>query len=329
MPHSRKLRWLAVFSCAFLLCGWSVYWQIARNLAERELRKQIEQEARFGRVWTCEKLEFGGYPLSIFVDCAEPNLRVDDDLISAKRALITVRLYAPTLVDIDVSGPAEFRSDTAQSSLDWKSLRISTRGLPRRLDRLSVVGHDMIFRLPESAPSRVEAVHLHLRRTSPVQMAPYGIVLGLAGIDSPLLTQLIGPGNPALLTATGTVTQLDVASRGTWQERAELWSDAGGRVSIATLDLTRDEFILHAEGATGIDRRHKPDGKFAMRVRNAGPALLALAEGVGALKRGTLAGQLALGVLNGPGELKFDVVAENGMLSVGPLRRVLTLPPIY
>ena len=327
--YLRKLLWLAAFSSAFLICGWSVYWQVARNLAERELSNEIEREARFGRVWTCSKLEFRGYPLSITVDCAGPNLRVDDDLISAKRALITARLYAPTLVDIDVSGPAEFRSETTQGSFDWKSLQVSTRGLPRRLDRLSVIGQELTTRLPESAPTKIKTVHLHLRRTSPIQMAPYSLVVGLAGIDWEPLTQVIGRGNPALFTALGAVTQLDAANEGTWQERAERWSGAGGRVSITALDLTRDDFVLHAEGAAGIDRRHRPDGKLAMRVRNAGPALMALAESLGAFRRGTLAGQLALGLLNRPGELKFDVIAENGTLSAGPLRRVLTLPPLY
>lgn len=329
MVHARKFLWLAAFSVSFLFCGWTVYWQVARSLAERELHKQIERESRFGRVWTCERLEFGGYPLSIVVDCAGPKLRVDDDLVSARRALVSARLYAPTLVDIDVSGPAEFRSETAQGSFDWKSLQISTRGLPRRLDRLSVVGQGLIAQLPGSAPAKVETVHLHLRRTSPIQMAPYGLVIGLAGIDWEPLTQVIGPGNPALFTMLGAVTQLDAAREGTWQERAARWSEAGGRVSIAALDLTRDDLVLHAEGTVGIDHQRRPDGRLATRVRNAGPALVTLAESLGAFRRGTLAGQLAMGVLNRPGELKFDIVAENGMLSVGPLRRVLALPPLY
>lgn len=329
MANARKFVWLALFSCAFLLCGWTVYWQIARSLAEGELHKQIEREARLGRVWTCDTLEFGGYPLAITLECDGPKLRIGDDLASAKRALVSARLYAPSLVNIDVSGPAEFHSEAARDSFDWKSLQISTRGLPRRLDRFSVISQGLNIRVLGSASAKIETVHLHLRRMSPVQMAPYALVVGLGGIDWPSLTQVIGPGNPALLTALGSVTQLDAANSGAWQERVELWSAAGGRVSIAALDLTRDDIALHAEGAGGIDQEHRPEGRYAVRVRNAGPALVALAENLGAFKRGTLAAQLAMGVLSRPGELKFDVVAENGMLSAGPLRRVLALPPLY
>ena len=329
----RSALWLGVFACVFLFVGWSAYWYVARRMAENEFHTQLEREAQVGRIWTCASLTFRGYPLSISIDCSDPRLRIENGagaaIISARRALIAARLYTPTLVDIDVTAPAEVDTDDARTSLDWTSLQIETRGLPKRLDRLSIVGRGVTVEFANSAASRADAIHLNLRRTTPSQMAPYALALGLAGIDSPALTKLIGAGGPALFTALGSVTQLDAATAGLWTERLQSWSAAGGRATIAALSLTRDAFAVEAEGSVGLDQQHRPDGKFAVKVRNAGPALLALAEASGKVQRNSIAGQLALGVLGRPGELKFDVTADGGALSIGPLRRLLTLPALY
>lgn len=329
----RSALWLGAFACVFLIVGWSAYWYVARRMAEREFHRQLEREAQIGREWSCESLAFSGYPLSISIDCLGPRLRAadgaDTTTISARRALIAARLYTPTLVDIDVTAPAEVDTDGARTSLDWTSLEIETRGLPKRLDRFSMIGRGLTVKFSDSSASRADAIHLNLRRTTSSHMAPYALALGLAGIDAPALAKLIGPGGPALFTALGSVTQLDAATAGLWTERLQSWSAAGGRVTIAALNLARDAFAVEAEGSVGLDQQHMPDGKFAVKMRNAGPALLALAEASGKVQRNSIAGHLALSILGKPGELKFDVTAEGGALSIGPLRRLLALPALY
>ena len=325
--------WTFCFSIVFLAVGWSAYWYIAQHLALREFDRQLEREAGFGRVWSCESVKSGGYPLAISLDCLAPRLRIEEGMNaqswSAGRAIIHAQLYAPNLVEIDLTGPGQFSTDTTQVAVNWSELRTSARGLPARLDRLSIVGRDLKATLADRPLANVDALHFHLKRTAPAAMAPYSVEAGMAGLASPVLTGVLGAGSPALFTLLGGVTQLDAAGLGNWTERMEAWRASGGRISIVATNLARDDFAIQGEGVLGLDAQHRPEGRMAVRLRNAGPLLLALAEASGRLQRNTLAGQLTAGILGRPGELKFDAAGENGALSVGPLRRILALPPLY
>lgn len=328
----RGLVWAACFAVLFLALGWSAYWYVAQRIALREFHAQLEREAQFGRVWSCESLTSSGYPFAVMLDCLEPKLRIEEgaaaQTLSAKRALIHAWLYMPKLVEIELSAPASVEANETTTSIDWSTLQISARGLPHRLDRLSIVGRNLTMRLASLPPTTVDTLHFHLKRTASAPMAPYGLTLGLAGANSPSLSTYIGPGGPALLTVLGAVTQLDAASAGQWADRMESWRVAGGRISIAALSLTRDDFALQAEGALGLDQAHRPDGKLSINLRNAGPALLAIFEGAGKLQRNTISGQIAAAVLS-KGDLKLAISAESGALSIGPLRRAFLLPPLY
>lgn len=324
--------WAACFAVLFLALGWSAYWYIAQHMALREFHAQLAREAQFGRIWSCESVTSGGYPLAVVLDCLEPKLRIEEgaatQTVSAKRALIHAQLYMPKLVEIELSAPAALETPDAKTSMDWSTLLISARGLPGRLDRLSIVGRNLSAKFVDLPPTTIETLHFHLKRTAPAHMAPYGVTAGLAGVNSPILSTYIGPGGPALLTALGAVTQFDSANAGQWTDRVESWRVAGGRISIAALSLARNDFALHAEGSLGLDQMHRPDGKLSVNLRNAGPTLLAIFETAGKLQRNTIGGRLAAGILS-RGDLKLDVSAEGGALSIGPLRRAFLLPPLY
>lgn len=322
----------ACFAVLFLALGWSAYWYIAQRMAMREFHAQLEREAQFGRVWSCESLTSGGFPLAVMLDCLEPKLRVEEGLethtLSARRAVIQAQLYTPKLVEISLSTPASVETTGVKTSIDWSSLQISARGLPDRLDRLSIVGRDLTVSSRDLPTTTAETLHFHLKRTGAASMSPYSLTAGLAGLNSPAFARYIGPGGRGLFTILGAVTQLDAASAGHWVDRLESWRAAGGRLSIAALSLSRDDFALQAEGALGLDFLHRPDGRLAVNLRNAGPTLLAILESAGKLQRNTISGQIAAAVLS-KGDLKLDMSADNGALSIGPLRRAFALPPLY
>lgn len=324
--------WAGCFAALFLAFGWSAYWYVAQHMAWREFHVQLEREAQFGRIWSCDSLTSGGYPFAIALDCLRPKLRTEEEAtairVSAKRALIHARLYTPKLVEIELSAPASLEVNGTTASLDWSNLQISARGLPERLDRLSIVGRDLTATVADLPPSTVETLHFHLKRTAPTSFAPYSITAGLAGVNSSVLATYLGPRGPALLTALGAVSQLDAANVGQWAERAEAWRIAGGRISIAALSLTTGDFAAQAEGSIGLDQMHRPDGELSVNLRNAGPIVLAILESAGKVQRNTIGGRLAAGVL-GKGDLRLDMSAEGGALSIGPLRRAFPLPPLY
>ena len=324
--------WALCFAALFLAFGWSAYWYIAQRLALREFHAQLDREAQFGRIWSCESVTAGGYPLSVAIDCLGPKLSIEEgavtQVLSAKRALIRARLYMPRLVEIELSAPADFETPDMKAAVDWSALLISARGLPDRLDRLSIVGRDVTARAADLPATTIETLHFQLKRTAPTPMAPYGVTAGLAGVNSPALSAYLGAGGPALLTALGAVTQLDAANAGQWTDRLESWRTAGGRISITALTMTRDDLALQAEGSLGLDQLHRPDGKFSVNLRNAGPTLLAIFESTGTLQRNTIGGRLAASLLS-RGDLKLDVFAESGALTIGPLRRAFPLSPLY
>ncbi len=330
-PVLRNLLLLTGFACVTLSVGWSAYWYIAQRMAMQEFRAQIDREAQQGRIWSCDALGSGGYPLSVAIDCLGPRLQTKDSLhsisVAARRAQVRANLYTPTLVEIQLDGPARIQTDADRVSLDWSSMRIDARGLPQRLDRLSMVGRALTATAQSTAT--VEALQFHLKRTAPSPMSPYALTIGLAGLNSPDLARIAGPGGPALLTVLGSVTQLDAARAGPVRERVDSWRVAGGRLSISALNLSRDDLQIEGEGVVGLDRQRRPEGKLAVKLRNAGPALLTILEDAGLLQRNTIAGRLAAMALGRPGDVRFDVAAETGTLSVGPLRGMIPLPPLY
>ena len=330
----RKILFSASFAVIFLAVGWSIYWYVASRLAASELQATLVREARDGRTWSCENLRSGGYPLSIDIECERLTVRAQTaggDLVAhARGAMVRAPLYTPKRISIDVSSPGDVTAaDAIRMDLTWSAMQISTRGLPDRLDRLSVSGADATVRTSvDQAQTRIGAFQVNLRRAFGVAEPPLNYEISLAGIQSPLLDATIGGSDSALLAAVGSLTQTDKTAAGSLVERIEQWRAAGGRLTLAQFSLIKGSFAAQAEGALGLDQGHRMDGKIDLRVQNAGAPLANLAQriGLGALPLAALAGSLFGGA---GGETRFAVSFENGRLGLGPLKGIASLPPLY
>lgn len=325
---------LFLFALLFLAAGWSAYWYVATRAAMRELRVQIDREARGGREWSCSRMTTGGYPMSVEIDCDSPTLRANVDgvalVVHAPRAVISAPLYTPKLVVIDLSGPLDYSYGSSRNRAEWKRLQLSSRGLPDRLDRLSIVGENVAVRNTAGLLSVVVgAAQIHFRKSSPASDAPYNLVVGLGGVKSDALDELTNSITPALFTLVSAISQVDKATTGSWPHRLERWSAAGGRLTIGLASLTKGPMAAQAEGAVGLDQRRRLDGKLDVRLRDAGRAAFALAKRARLVAPDSLTARLAAAFLDRAGETKFAVTFENGELSIGPLKRILVLPPVY
>lgn len=345
LPRSRSSRartaaLLVLFAGAFLAIGWSIFWFVAHSIAGRELDNWLAREAQHGRLWTCANRSSGGYPLSIAVDCDQPRLQTILDgsptTISARRIAIAAPLYTPKLLTADLAGPLEASSEAGlQARADWRSLQLSSRGLPGRLDRLSLVGEGLTLegRLGDRAlrPTKANAIQAHIRRHAPGPGAPYAAGVSVAGVEAPDLDAVTGNKDAAVAHVIGIVTNLDKAVVGTLAERVELWRAAGGRLTVTSASLLKGPLAAQAEGALGLDQSRRLDGKLDLRMTNAGRMALDLAVQAGALRPGTISYTLVralLGVDKG-GETRASVSFENGALTVGPLKGLIALPPLY
>jgi hypothetical protein len=327
---------LALFACGFLFLGWSIFWAVAHRAAVSELDFWLTRESASGRVWACGAMTTGGYPFSIDIECDRPSLRLasNQDSITAGHASIKAPLYTPKLVIVDVNGPlvVSFGSSATQIRADWKALQFSTRGLPDRLDRLSVSGEQATVESrfgAAASTTKIAALHGQWKRASMSADAPYNVSMSLAGVESPLLDAVAGARDQAIIAATGAVTQVDRAIGGTLAERIDAWRSAGGRVGLQLLAIRKGPISVQAEGAFGLDQTRRLDGKVDFQLDNASVVFNNLGERFGL----NAAAIRMLGALLGPstpgGEMRIGVAFENGAVSVGPLKGIVTLPPLY
>jgi hypothetical protein len=327
---------LALFACVFLFLGWSIFWAVAHSAAVSELDLWLMRESASGRVWACGAMTSGGYPFSIDIECDRPSLRLasNQDSITAGHASIKAPLYTPKLVIVDVSGPLDvsFGSNATEVRANWKTLQFSARGLPERLDRLSMSGEeakiDSRFGVA-SATTKIAAFHAQWKRASVSADAPYNFSTSLAGVESPLLDAIAGASDQAIVAATGAVTQVDRVIGGTPSQRIDAWRSAGGRVGLQLLAIRKGPISIQAEGAFGLDQTRRLDGKVDFRLDNAAVVFKNLGERFGL----NGAAVRLLGALLGPSkpgdETRFGVAFENGAVSIGPLKGIVTLPPLY
>lgn len=324
---------LLLFAGAFLFVGWSIFWALAHRAATGELKAWLDWEARNGRTWSCQSMTTGGYPLSIDIDCSEPSMRAGKLSVTARRAMISAPLYTPKLVTINLTGPGEAIADT-QFRANWKRLEISTRGLPERLDRLSVSGEGALLEGDAAAasPTRILAISSQWKRASVGANAPYSFAISLAGVENSALDAVTGTGDPAVIAAIGAVTQVDRAVGASLPERTEAWRDAGGRVGVQLLAVRKGPLGIQAEGTLGLDQSRRLDGKLDFTLNNFGTILTNFGSRFG-LEGPIAAAMSLLGAMPGQtskqGEMRVGIAFENGAVSVGPLKRVLSLPPVY
>ena len=330
---------LTLAAALFLAVGWSVFWYVAHRSAMGELDRWLAAEAADGRTWACAQLRSGGYPIAIEIDCDQPTLKVADgpetSTAALAHALVRAPLYTPKLVTVDLTGPLTIAAGAISSSASWRNLQVSTRGLPDRLDRLSIVGDGARIETKIGgmaiAPVSIVAFQAHVRRASGAIAAPFNLALSIAGVESPVLDAATGSAIPAVFAAIGSVTQVDKAPLGTLPERIELWRAAGGRVTVNLLSLQKGALAIQGEGGLGLDQARRLDGKLDIRMQNANEPLMALATRLGLFQQGSLVGALASTLLaqNAGGETRFALSFENGSLGVGPLKGILPLPPLY
>lgn len=330
---SRKLAYAFAFSAGFLAVGWSVYWYVAHRLALGELEATLAREARQGRAWSCDSTTSGGYPFSIEIDCDRFSVSADIDsgriVARARRAVVVAPLHTPKRVFIRVDSPADVSIGNARVDLDWRSLQLSARGLPGRWDRLSAIVSDAVVGL-NGNPTRIAALQSNLRRPASATESILNYEISAAGIESTILNAALGSPDLALLASAGAISQFDRALATAPGERLEQWRAAGGRLNIAQLSFLKGRLGLQAEGGLGLDQSRRIDGKLDLRIQNAAETIANLGRQSGSLGF-PLAGLLFGALLTDrqTGETRLSISVENGRLGVGPMKNLMTLPPLY
>ncbi|MFL5048925.1 MAG: DUF2125 domain-containing protein [Xanthobacteraceae bacterium] len=287
--------------------AWSAAWYFAARRADATITAWIEQEARFGRIYSCGSRSSGGYPFRIEMRCADPAVELaavePPRVLRAKELMGVAQIYQPDLIIAEITGPLSI-GEAGRPTLwraDWRLAQTSLRGVVGSSQRVSIVLEAVRFERTDgtttetwAAANRVEA---HLRRgpASASDRPVLDLAAQVAGATVPSAAALGGrPFDAELVAVLRGLTDLRPKPM---PARLKEWQAAGGRLQVAKFRLQQGEAVAVAAGDIGLSAAGRPDGAFDITMAGfdrLAQDLLGRAQG-GALQFGLMAGLAWLG----------------------------------
>lgn len=336
-----KYFWLAAI-LALSAAGWSGFWFYAARTTDSVLSGWIEREASHGRVWTCPERKTAGFPFRIEIACAKPTFAGPAGSRHVTGSLGQLRAYAqiyqPNLVLADIDGPLSIvQDDGLRVDFAWSRLRISLRGAPQTLSRLSIEGAGGALTANIAGRPLFEiqagAFEAHVRQSPDRSDNAYDLALTLRRAVAPALDAFLNIPGTTDVDFVGTANHLVFSPTGDVAERLEIWRAGGGRLEPTSLDIRKGNLRLRLAGGVGLDAAHRPEGKLTLE----GEGLQPLFKRFGVNLDMVAAGNLLDGLLGGKPKsngdtrqgLRLPLTLDRGRLAVGPLRTPIALPPLY
>jgi hypothetical protein len=170
----------------------------------------------------------------------------------------------------------------------------------------------------------------HLRRGAEEQHA-YDFALASTNTISADFDDATGINAPATLQSSGTVTQADSVGGGTIPQMLERWRTAGGSLLLSSAALVKGSLNAQGTGTLRIDGSHRLDGGIDLTASGLAPVLQRYGIAPQLLNIGGLIGGLLTGRAppQGSGQLRLALTFDHGQLSLGPIRGLVLLPPLY
>jgi hypothetical protein len=338
MAESRRSYWIfaPLLVVLALAAAWTGFWFYAARTADGMMAAWIEREAKVGRVYTCASRTIGGYPFRIEARCTDPTVELHGGttpvVIRARQILSVAQVYQPDLLIAEVTGPMTITEPGASAPLaaDWSLLQASVRGLPSRLERVSLVVRGPKLERSGSLNTepllRAERLEFHARRSpgSDGGKPTYDLAARASGAVVPAVQALAA--RPLNAEATAVLSGLANLSPKPVAVRLREWQSAGGRLAITAIRLQQGEAVAVAKGELGLSARGRLDG--AVTITAAGfeelmPILGLPSVTQGGRQAGILAGLSILG--GGPAELEgkraitMPLRFNDGTVLLGPL----------
>lgn len=309
-----------------VVAAWTGGWfflagQVRQNIEAQALADGIETP----RV-TCGSLRVSGFPFRFDVDCSDATILSGDIEAQVPGIRASVMVYRPTHLLASAKGPATVTDAFTgmRNEIAWSGLEASLRVWNWRIERLSVVGHDMVWSdtlVGNSAIAQATQLEAHLLDV-PEQHDPARHVATLAGYMS--TKALAYPG----LTLTDTNADVELELSGlpddirVW-DNPQLpieWQQAGGQLKIVSIRGSDGASTLNAEGALGLDPAGNADGSIAIESRG-------VADRIGPLLEEPVR-TLVLGNPAADGSYKNLLTFKAGALFSG-LIPIAQIPPLY
>ncbi|HEY8564292.1 MAG TPA: DUF2125 domain-containing protein [Beijerinckiaceae bacterium] len=340
-PETRTSRfWLyAPFVLlAVLALLWSAAWWVIRNRTAAGLDAWLAAEEAAGRRWTCADRGVGGYPFRVEVTCASVSLARGDLKLDAGRLLALAQVYQPRHIIAQLDGPLRVSSAGLQGEARWTLLEASFRTAAEGLQRISLFADapSLAFKangVDIAASGRSLEAHL---RPDPSRFGPEGafdVAAKALGTRVPALDPVLGGPEPADITLDAVVSQGRGVAGRPLPEELERWRQAGGKVDLALLGITKGPRRLETRGELRLDEGRRVAGR--VEISAAG------LEGLLETLTGGRAGSRLLGSLlspprqsspgGQPGLAQLPPIALNeGRVFLGPFQVPgVRLAPLY
>jgi len=252
--------------------AWSAAWYYAARRADAAITGWIEQEARFGRIYSCGSRSSGGYPFRIEVRCGDPAVEFTavepPRVLGAKELMAVAQIYQPDVIIAEIAGPLSI-GDAGQPSLwraDWGLAQASLRGVVGSSQRVSVVLEQVRFDRTDGSASETWAAanrfEGHLRRDpgSTPERPVLDLAAQVAGATVPGAAALAGKPFDAEIVAL--LRGLGDLRRKPMSIRLKEWQAAGGRLQVTKFRIQQGDAVAVAAGDIGLSAAGRPDGAF-------------------------------------------------------------------
>lgn len=309
-----------------VVAAWTGGWfflagQVRQNIEAQALADGIESP----RV-TCGSLRVSGFPFRFDVDCSDATILSGDIEAQVPGIRASVMVYRPTHFLASAKGPATVTDAFTgmRNEIAWSGLEASLRVWNWRIERLSIVGHDVAWSdtlVGNSVIARATQLEAHLLDV-PEQHDSTRHIATLAGYMS--TKALAYPG----LTLADTNADVELELSGlpddirNWEDPQLplVWQRSGGQLKIVSIRGSDGQSTLDAEGTLGLDAAGNVDGSIAVASNG-------VAERIGPYLEEPVR-TLVLGNPTADGSYKNLLNFKAGALFSGMIP-IAQIPPLY
>jgi hypothetical protein len=274
-PARAPRRWRIVVPLALVLVlalGWAGFWFYAANRAQAALAAWNQREAAAGRVLSCTRQDFGGFPFRFEVGCGAPELQLTRAhlTLKAKDMHAAVQVYAPMLAIAEFAGPLTIADAQGHAAaIDWTLAQMSVRVRPTAPpERVSLVLDQPSISPGAGAQALARAAHAeaHLREAPRLPQDPPAFDLALD------LTQALFPGEPRVPPVPidaqigATLHGLANFAPRPWQQVLRDLQAASGSLEVSQARIRQGDVLVVGRGTLRLTARGALDGRIDLTV---------------------------------------------------------------
>jgi hypothetical protein len=331
---------------ALVVVGWSIYWYMASKTAEAALAAWTAREAEAGRAWICPSQKLGGYPFTVEISCA--NATFQGTLLGTTKLTGTLaqfraatQLIEPNVLVAELDPP--FVAKTSDGSLNivvqWSKLTFETEGTPKALERVSLVGHEVLAQgtMGDLGMTKFDIGRFNTYAVRIPERADlaYRFMLGVNNLSAPALERIVDIAARTGFSFEGTITRADFGGSAPIEDQIERWRTSNGHIDVKAARFSSGARKFEAQGGLDLDDAHRVRGQLDAEIADFDQILQQLGVDPVIISAGSALADMLRnksqtdGSRHGLSRLHVPLTISDGHLSVGPVRTSIQFPPLY